>query len=175
MVKSIFALCLTLLLGACSAAPVVKRHESFNPSPEQEKIFIAPFTAVMVPEDIEAQVFDTFVDRLNEASVERDYEFAILKTDLKRVDEGWLGDQYYMRGEIFAYFQDSGCCSTVLQLKGRLRYFQPGQEEPVLSAEFPAEIFFEHDYADLTEQRRKLAQTVALELAEQVLFALDSP
>ena len=173
MVKSIFALCLGLLLGACSATPVVKRQESFNPVPEQEKIFIAPFTAVMVPGDIEEQVFDTFVDRLNEASAGKDYEFAILKTDLEQVDEDWLGAQYYMRGEIFAYFQDSGCCSTVLQLKGRLRYYQPGQEEPVLSAEFPAEIFFEHDYADLAEQRLKLAQKVALELAEQVLFALN--
>lgn len=175
MTRSVLIVLATLLLASCGQSTKVQRQDSFTPQPEQQKLYVVPFIRVMVPWEVNEEVFDYFVDALNASALPRDYQFAILKTPLAQIDPQWLNQQYYVSGELFGYRQDSGCCSTVLQLTGRVRFHQPNDDKPSLEIEYPGEIFFEHDYSSLDKERHKLAEQIAKQLAEQFIEAIFTP
>ncbi|NIQ94790.1 MAG: hypothetical protein GWN87_11705 [Desulfuromonadales bacterium] len=168
----LFALCLVGALLACTPAGKVERREAFQPRPEREDLYVLPFTRVMVPWELNETIFDRFVDNLNDSALPEDYAFTILKRSPKDIDPQWLGEQYYISGEIFGFRQESGCCSTLLQLTGRVRFHQPGQDQATFIAEYPAEIFFDHDDSSLEIERQKLAAEIADRLSRQLLDAL---
>lgn len=170
--KTILALLFTLLCGCASPSPTLRKEASFAPRPEREVLFVAPFTTIMVPAEVEEGVFDLFVDALNSAAGEGVPEFVILKGGLDGVDPQWLGDQHYLTGEIFGYVEESGCCSTAIRLKSRVQLHQPGSDVPTLHLEYPREIFFDHDFSTVEVERRKLTEDIASTLARRLLDAL---
>ncbi|PNU20278.1 hypothetical protein C2E25_08205 [Geothermobacter hydrogeniphilus] len=168
---AILLLCL-VLLSACHQRPAVHTEKGFSVVPPNEKIYIVPFTTVMVPREVEEGIFDQFVDALNAEGVVDRYEFVILKQNLSTIDKDWLADHYYLTGDLFAYVEESGCCATTIRSRSRLKLFQPGQSEPTLVMEYPREIFFEHDYSNILVQRRRLATDIATTLAQKLLKSL---
>lgn len=168
-------LLLSLLWGCSAPTPSLRKETGFSPRPEKAVLFVAPFTTVMVPPEVEEGVFDLFVDALNSAAGESSPEFVILKGGVAGVDPSWLGDQHYLTGEIFGYVEESGCCSTAIRLKSRIQLHQPGSDAPTLRLEYPREIFFDHDYSTVEAERRKLAEDIATTLARRFLDALAAP
>lgn len=170
--RSLLFLPALFLLAACASAPQVERRAGFAPGPEEDLLFVVPFTAIMVPEPVAEGIFDRFVDHLNAGRADLPFSFRILKDDPARLDPQWLAQQYYITGELFGYMEESGCCSTSIQLKSRVRYHQPGEAEPTLSLTYPAETFFDHDASTLEAERDKLIDQVAAQLAGRLLAAL---
>ncbi len=162
--------------------PVVKPKPAPAPKPPPvttfpsdtglETIFVAPFLTIMVPDAVGDGVFDGFVDSLIEEGEKLGYEFIILKNGLDKVDPGWLARHGYITGEVFAYVEDSGCCSTNIRSKSRIRFYPPGQSDPEAEFEFPAKVFFDHDYSTIEMERNKLAQRISAELSGRLLQSL---
>jgi len=168
-------LALLLLLAACgtsSKETQVRKAAGFVSPPTKKVLYVVPFLTVMVPPEVEEGIFDLFVDSLNAGGQSREYDFVILKEGLDRIDAEWLAQQDYLTGEIYGYVEDSGCCSTAIRVKSRLQLHQTGHEEPTLTIEYPREIFFEHDYSTLEQERRKLAEEIATTLATRLLAAI---
>jgi len=172
MKNILFGLGLLLLLCACQPKAAVRTDESFTVVPPAEKLYIVPFTTVMVPREVEEGIFDRFVDALNDRAEEGRYEFVILKQELASIDSDWLASHYYLTGDLFAYVEDSGCCTTTIRSRSRLQLYQPGQARPTLVMEYPREIFFEHDYSTIELQRQRLAVDIADTLAQKLLKSL---
>lgn len=164
--------CALLLLAGCAQKPAVRTGDNFAVVPRDEKLYVVPFTTVMVPREVEEGIFDQFIDALNAKGESSRYEFVILKQDLASIGSDWLSSHYYLTGDLFAYVEDSGCCSTTIRSRSRLKLFQPGQSEPTLVMEYPREIFFEHDYSSVHVQRQRLAADIANTLAQKLLKSL---
>jgi hypothetical protein len=162
-----------LLLTGCAAVPSVRMEAGFTPPPPQETIYVVPFTTIMVPVAIEEGVFDLFVDTLIAGSRTGEYEVVILKEGTSRVDPEWLKEHNYVTGEVFAYVEESGCCSTAIRLRSRLQVHQPGSDRPTLTLDYPRETFFEHDYSTVETERKNIAEDVARTLATRLLDALS--
>ncbi len=145
-----------------------------EPEPEPGVIYVVPFDAVMVPAEVKARVFDQFVDILNREGEALDLQFVILKEGLERVSPHWLSVRKYVTGEIYAYVEDSGCCSTDLRTKARLTYRRPNQEAPTFGFEYPVKRFFDHDRSTLDVERVKLADDIAGTLANELLKVLKN-
>jgi hypothetical protein len=129
----------------------------------------------MTPTAIQEGIFDQFIDILNERGAANGYEFVILKQGVDGVDRGWLRQQHYVTGEIFGYIEDSGCCSTAIRIKSRVRLFQPENEVAVLKIDYPREIIFDHDLSNIEIERRKLAEDIAASLAASLLSSISPP
>ncbi|TYO96673.1 hypothetical protein EDC39_11363 [Geothermobacter ehrlichii] len=167
-------LCLMLLLvAACSSRPEVHKKSTFTVVPSEETLYVVPFTTIMVPQAVSEGIFDRFVDALIEKGVDRKYNVVILKQGLKEIAPDWLASHYYITGDLFAYVEESGCCSTTIRSRSRIRLFQPGSTEPVLMMEYPREVFFDHDYSTIEQQRRLLARDIADTLAGYLIDALS--
>jgi hypothetical protein len=143
-----------------------------QPEPEPGVIYVVPFVAIMVPHDVNARIFDQFVDNLNEGGEDLGLQFVILKEGLQRVDPAWLQIRKYVTGEIYAYVEDSGCCSTDLRTKARLTYRRPSQNAPAFGYEYPVKRFFDHDLSTIDVERAKLADDIAATLANELLASL---
>jgi len=167
-------LALLLLLAACGGGKDARVHKAsgFVSPPGKKVLYVVPFVTIMVPREVEEGIFDRFVDSLNTGGKSREYDFVILKEELDRIDAGWLAQQDYITGEIYGYVEDSGCCSTAIRVKSRLQLHQPGQQTPTLTIEYPRELFFEHDYTTIEQERRKLAEDIATTLATRLLAAI---
>ena len=140
--------------------------------PEPGVIYVIPFSAVMVPNDFNARVFDQFVDLLNQGGEDIGLQFVILKEDLQGVDPAWLAVRQYVTGEIYGYVEDSGCCSTDLRTKVRLIYRRPKQELPTFIYEYPVRTFFEHDRSSIAVERVRVADDIATTLSSELLTVL---
>jgi len=171
--KFVLLLVLALLTGCGGKGAQLRKAEEFSAPAEKKNLYVVPFTTVMVPVEVEEGIFDRFVDALNAGGQPLEYDFFILKEGLEAVDPQWLRQQDYLTGEIYAYVEDSGCCSTTIRVKSRLQFHQPDRENPTLTLEYPREIFFEHDYSSIEEERRKLADDIATTLANRLLQALS--
>ena len=125
--------------------------------PPQQKIYVVPFTTLMVPDAVADGVFDEFVDRLNDRSGQGGTEFIILKSGTDEVGHDWLASHTYVTGELFGYVEDSGCCTTEIRAKARIHLFRPGQAAPVLNYEYPVEEMFDHDRSTLQQDRDRIA------------------
>jgi len=167
------SLLVLLALAGCSSAPTLQKRQAFAPVPAKERIYVVPFDTVMVPSEVQEGIFDQFVDDLNSGSGSMDYEFIILKQELAAIDPGWLNDHYYLTGEVFGYVEESGCCATTIRVRSRLQLHQPEVAEPVLSLEYPREVFFEHDYTSVIAERQKLSRDISATLAARLIAALS--
>jgi len=164
---------LLLLTAACSSQPLVEKKRDFSVVPPEETLYVVPFTTVMVPPAVSERVFDRFVDALSEKGIDKKYNVVILKQGLDGIDPGWLATHYYITGDLFAYVEESGCCNTTIRTRSRIRLFQPGSTEPALMMEYPREVFFDHDYTTIEQQRRLLARDIAETLAAYLIDALS--
>ncbi|NOR50045.1 MAG: hypothetical protein GQ530_03295 [Desulfuromonadales bacterium] len=144
--------------------------------PEQEPepgiIYVVPFVAVMVPLEVNARIFDQFVDTLNQEGEALGLQFVILKKGLRSVDPEWLSVRKYVTGEIYAYVEDSGSNWTELRSKVHLTYRQPNQNVPVFSFESPAKRFFDHDRSTIDIERIKLSDDISATLSSALLKVL---
>jgi hypothetical protein len=144
--------------------------------PEQEPepgiIYVMPFVAVMVPLEVNARIFDQFVDTLNQEGEALGLQFVILKKGLRSVDPEWLSVRKYVTGEIYAYVEDSGSNWTELRSKARLTYRQPNQNVPVFNFESPVKRFFDHDRSTIDIERIKLSDDISATLSRELLKVL---
>ena len=169
----LLALLAALILAGCAPKAAVSVSPAFNPVPDQEVIQVLPFIATLVPDPIATTVFDDFVDKLNDGRNGTGVQwFVILKQEVAEVDPAWLAKQVYLSGELWSYVENSGCCSTEMRIKGRVRLFEPGRPQPTFEVAVPLESFFDHDRSTLAEERLKMARRLSRELAAQVLAAL---
>lgn len=172
--KFFLLLMLLLLLIGCASRPDVAISPAFNPSPEDNIVYIVPFSQSLVPEEFSNAVFDDFVDNLNKNRSRTDVQwYYILKEELKDIDPAWLTRQVYITGELWGYIENSGCCSTELRAKARLRLFEMEQSAATLEMTFPAENFFEHDRSTPAAGRQQMAAHLSTQMAEAItdLFA----
>jgi hypothetical protein len=143
-----------------------------QPLPEPGVVYVVPFVAIMVPSEVNDRLFDEFVDQLNQGGEAFGVQFVILKEGLQRVDPGWLEIRKYVTGEIYAYVEDSSCCSTELRTRARLTYHRPGQGAPIFSYEYPVKAFFDHDNSTIDVERAKVAEEIAAKLSSELLTVL---
>lgn len=161
------------LLVSCASAPKLQTRQGFAPVPANEQIYIVPFDTIMVPAEVQEGIFDQFVDDLNADGKGMQYEFVILKQGLAAIDPAWQKSHYYITGTIFGYVEESGCCATTIRVRSRLELHQPDQDKPVLSLEYPREVFFQHDYTSVVAERRKLSRDISATLAKRLIGALS--
>jgi hypothetical protein len=140
---------------------------------QHEQLYIVPFETIMVPREVSVNLFDLFVDRLNQQGAEKGIEFVILKQGLAKIDPEWLATKSYLRGELFAYVEEVGSTMTDIKARSRVRLYQPNQSSPVLQLTFPTEVFYQNDYSSLPVERLKLAEQIANNLADQFLAAIS--
>lgn len=173
---SLPALLLALLLMAgCAASPSVLIEPSFKVNPSQEVMPVLPFTSLMVPEDFSESVFNNFIDILNDNHSSTSIKwFTIIKEDMKDAARLIPPGNLYMTGELWSYIENSGCCSTELRVKARVRFYRSGSPAMLAEIEVPLESFFEHDSSTLTIERDKLSLRLAREMAQQVLKLLHT-
>ncbi|NOY13941.1 MAG: hypothetical protein GXP51_09810 [Deltaproteobacteria bacterium] len=164
--------CLSLLLCSCAGS---SRSLTTAESPvvlPSGPLYIVPFETVMVPDEVSAGLFDLFVDRLNDRGGPQGMEFIILKPGLARIDAEWLATRTYLTGDIFAYIEEVGSSMTDIKARSRVRLYRPGSSAAVLQLTFPTEVFYQNDYSSLAIERRKLAEKIALTLADRFLAAI---
>jgi len=170
---SLLTLNAALLLTGCGPATKVSVAPDFKPGPEQEAVYVVPFVTTLVPDKFSETAFDTYVDELNDNHAQTNATwFAIIKEDLKNVNQQWLAQQFYITGEIWSYIENAGCCSTELRVKARLQFYEVGKKEPSMEVFIPLDTFFDHDRSDLAIERDRLAKRLANEMAAQTLKAL---
>jgi len=168
---------LLLILGCSSCLPSdtrVWKEPGFQAPEMPSTLYIVPFSSILAPEEVRDRIFDGFVDELAEKASELDTQVVILKKELQQLDAWWLSKQTYVTGEIFAYVEESGCCSTSIRLRGRIELFAPQDETASVRVEFPRETFFDHDYSNLSDERDRLTKNLAEEMAEALLKNLKS-
>ena len=162
-----------LLLNGCAPGEKVIVAPTFNPAPEQNIVYVQPFTNSLVPESISETVFNDFVDDLNDSRLKTDVKwYYIIKEDPKDVDPAWLARQVYITGEIWSYIENAGCCSTEMRAKARLRLYEAGKKDPTLEIFIPVDNFFEHDRSTLAVERQRLAKRLASEMSAAITKAL---
>ena len=61
-----------------------------DPEPEPKVVYIVPFVSIMVPREVETQLFDLFIEDLNERGKDLELNFVILKEGLENVAPEWL-------------------------------------------------------------------------------------
>ena len=142
------------------------------PEPEPGVIYVVPFVAIMVPNEVNDRFFDEFIDLLNQGGEEFGVQFVILKEGLQRVAPDWLAIRKYVTGEIYAYVEDSSCCATELRTRARLTYHRPGREVPEFAYEYPVKTFFDHDSSTIDVERVKVAEDIAAKLSGELLKTL---
>ena len=137
-----------------------------------DTLYIVPFLNVMIPDTLSTQLFDSFIDQMLTAGNERGISIRILKQDIDSVDKNWLAKQSFITGELFGYAEESGCCSTAIEVKVRLFRYQPGATEPVSEIVVPGDAFFDHDLSTLEAERIVLARRMAQKLSQRLLAEL---
>lgn len=165
-------ICFCLLLCSCAASSQPGGPPSSTVRLQDEQLYIVPFETIMVPQEVSANLFDMFVDRLNRQGVEKGVEFIILKQGLEEIDPVWLATKNYLRGELFAYIEEVGSTMTSIKARSRIRLYQPEQAAPALQITFPTDLFYQNDYSSLPGERRKLAEEIATTLADRFLAAI---
>lgn len=171
----LFVVVSLLVLGGCASENRVLVARSFTVPATQEVLPILPFVGTLVPETFSTAVFDNCVDILNDNHAQTSIKwFSIIKDDLQEVTKALPPDHLYVAGELWSYIESSGCCSTELQVKARVRVLKAGTQEQLYEAEIPMSSFFEHDRSTLTTERSRLAMRLSSEMAAQILNVLKS-
>lgn len=161
--------------GGCAGGSKVLTAGSFTVPSTQEVLPVLPFAGTLVPETFSATVFDNCVDILNDNHAQTSIKwFSIIKDDLQEVAKALPPDHLYVAGELWSYIENSGCCSTELQVKARVRVLRAGTQEQLFEAEIPMNSFFEHDRSTLSVERSRLAMRLSRAMADQILNALKN-
>lgn len=163
-------LCLAPLSG-CTPAPTVTKIDGLA-TPTKNEVYILPFRTIMVPEAVSERVLNQFVDQLNMQGEDKGLFFIIYK-DVDRDGDDWLADKYYIDGDLYGYNEESGCCSTFINLNGKLDYYQPANSEPALSVSYPAEVIINAEVTNPEEIREKFIAEFSSTMAEQLISALN--
>ena len=164
-----------LVVGGCATNNKVLVARSFTVPSTQEVLPVLPFVGTLVPESFSTAVFNSCVDILNDNHAQTPIKwFSIIKDGLQEVTKALPPDHLYVAGELWSYIENSGCCSTELQVKARVRVLRAGTQEQLFEVEIPMSSFFEHDSSTLTTERSRLAMRLSREMATQILNVLKS-
>ena len=168
--RLLYFLILTTFLAGCSTTPAyrIERTVDLQRPEEGTILYFVPFQPVLAPEELTSNLFNQLVDGFDGAAAGSGLSALILKQEVTTVDNAWLGQQYYVTGSVFAYGQDSGCCSTEIKLSTRLQLYQPHTPYPVLRIDLPYRILFDHDRSNLEIEWERMTTA----LAEQLRGAL---
>lgn len=169
--RLLYFLLLTTFLAACSTTPAyrVERTVDLQRPEEGTILYFVPFLPVLAPEELTSNLFNQIVDGFDGAAAGSGLSALILKREVTSVDSAWLGQQYYVTGSVFAYGQDSGCCSTEIKLSTRLQLYQPGTPHPVLRIDLPYRILFDHDRSNLEIEQERMTTALAEQLRSALL------
>ena len=162
---------LMLFLSGCAPTPTVTKVDNLT-SPGKYDIYVLPFRDLMVPEAVSERVLNQYVDLLNLAGNENGYFFIIYK-DINRDGDAWIQDKYYLSGDLFGYSEESGCCSTFINLNGKIDYYQPGEKNASLSIQYPAETVINYQVENPEAVREQFILEFATTLSEQVISGLS--
>lgn len=169
--RLLYVLLLTTFLAACSTTPAyrVERSVDLHRPAEGTILYFVPLQPVLAPDEVTSNLFNQIVDGFDGAAAGSGLSALILKRELASVDSAWLGQQYYVTGSVFAYGQDSGCCSTEIKLNTRLQLYQPGTPSPVLRIDLPYRILFDHDRSNLEIETERMTTSLAEQLRSALL------
>jgi len=164
----------TMFLVGCSSTKIYT-SPAFTVAQSQQMVPVLPFISTLVPESFSEAVFNDYVDSLNDSHGLSNFAwFAIVKDDLAAVEKILSPAHIYISGEIWSYIENSGCCSTEMRVKSRLRIFRVGSRELLWEAELPFESFFEHDLSTAAHEREKLARNLSARMTAETIKALKS-
>jgi hypothetical protein len=174
--RLLYLLTLTTFLSACSTTPThrVERTVDLQQPTAETILYFVPLLPVLAPEELVSDLFNQIVDGFDGAAAGSGLSALILKRELSSIDSAWLGQQYYVTGSVFAYGQDSGCCSTEIKLSTRMQLYQPGVPYPVLRIDIPYRILFDHDRSNLETEWEQMTTSLAEQL-RAVLLAEIAP
>lgn len=168
-------LVLLFLLSGCTSSPRVTTAQSFSVALNQQMVPIVPFANTLVPAAFSEMVFNDFVDGMNENQQQAGLAwFGIVKDDMAELEKILSPAHIYISGEIWSYIENSGCCSTELRVKSRLRIFRVQSRELLWEAEIPLESFFEHDRSTFEIEREKIGKRLATIMIRETVKALQS-
>lgn len=159
------------LLAGCSTVtqPRIERTVDLQRPTEGTTLYFVPFQSVLAPEELTGDLFNRIVDDFDGNAAGSGLSALILKREVRGIDPAWLGQQYYITGSVFAYRQDSGCCSTDIQISTRLQLFQPATPYPVLRIDLPYRTLFDHDRSNLEIEHARMTAALADELRSALL------
>jgi hypothetical protein len=164
-----------LLFSGCAAGPKIQTSPSFTIANTQKMVPIVPFANTLVPEAFSEMVFNDFVDGMNDHQQQAGFSwFGIVKDDMKELEKVLLPTHIYITGEIWSYIENSGCCSTELRVKSRLRIHRVQSRELLWQAEIPLDSFFEHDASTFPLEREKIGKRLSNSMIKETLKALQS-
>lgn len=154
-----------LLLCACAPQPRIVQVGELPASLGREVITVLPFLEIMTPEAVGERVLNRFVDTLNELGPAKGYFFVILKESDDRIDRDWLRGRPRIRGELFGYQEESGCCATFITLNGKASFLLDGNDRATLSISYPGELALNHSVEHPEELREEFIASFATTLA----------
>jgi hypothetical protein len=164
---------LLMLLSGCATGSV-RTSQAFTIASNQMMVPILPFASTLVPETFSEGVFNDFVDDLNDSRVKTGFSmFAIIKDDLKNTEKILSPAHIYISGDIWSYIEDTGCCSTELRVKSRLRIYRVKSRELLWEAVIPVTSFFEHDLSTIAVEREKLSKRLSSLMSQTTINALQ--
>jgi len=174
LVKSLLLLNLLLIAGGCTAHRTNFVSPALTIAQNQKMLPVLPFVSILVPDSFAESVFNDYVDKLNENPARTGFSwFHIIKDDLKEVEKILTPAHIYLAGEVWSYLEDSGCCSTEISVKSRLRIYRVLSRELLWEAEIPLDSFFEHDASTLAVEREKLAARLSQEMVTATIKVLE--
>lgn len=172
-VKLLLLLNLLLIAGGCTGHRTSFVSPALTIAQNQKMLPVLPFASILVPDSFAESVFNDYVDKLNENPEKTGFSwFGIIKDDLKEVEKILTPAHIYLAGEVWSYLEDSGCCSTEISIKSRLRIYRVLSRELLWEAEIPLDSFFEHDASTLAVEREKLAARLSQEMAAATIKVL---
>jgi hypothetical protein len=164
---------LLMLLSGCATGNV-RTSQAFTIASNQMMVPILPFSNTLVPETFSEGVFNDYVDDMNDSRGKTGFSmFAIIKDNLKNTEKILSPAHIYISGEIWSYIEDTGCCSTELRVKSRLRIYRVKSRELLWEAEIPVVSFFEHDSSTIAVEREKLSKRLSSSMSQATVNALQ--
>jgi len=167
-------ICLGLL--ACSGCSSTRALVSpaYSIAQSQTVLPVMPFTNVLVPDNFAENVFNDFIDNMNDSQANSGFlRTDIIKDDLSEVEKILSPAHIYLTGEVWGYVETSGCCATEIRVKSRLRAQRVRSREVLWEMDLPMEAFFEHDNSTLTAEREKLAIRLARTMSTEAIRMLQ--
>lgn len=167
--------CIALLVQAGCTSSRTHISQAFTISQSQRTLPIVPFSNTLVPDTFSEMVFNDFVDGLNENRTQAGFSwFGIVKDDMNELEKILSPLNIYMTGEIWSYIENSGCCSTELRVKSRLRILRVVSKELLWETEIPIESFFEHDASTFPVEREKIGKRLSSAMIRESVKALQN-
>lgn len=171
---AIAVLMLLAMLSGCAASQV-RTSQAFTIAQNQKMVPILPFANILVPETFSESVFNDFVDGMNENQQNAGFTwFGIVKDDINELEKILSPAHIYITGEIWGYIENSGCCSTEMRVKSRLRIYRVLSRELLLEIEIPQVSFFDHDASTFPIERAKLAKSLSTSMVQETIKALHN-